>query len=214
MTLRDIGSRLLRRWPIIGIFVVIAALVGGFAFGTFYSDGNLRILAQDPAPTPTLSFVVNTPTDAELDEMKAEYIKTLTSTPRARSRSAAAAVPTPTFTVAEQIQEYRMYARSQAEFEYWMSDRERAIYLEELDRVIHLPDSVVDLSIYDDRPYPPQYWCGAPDRPIPRCPVAPVYDLDMGEYTISVDSTGRVFLDDGETLPSFLSGLKVLYWPW
>ena len=215
MAPRHIGAWLLKRWPLVGIFVILTALVGGFAFETFYSDGEVRILAQDPPPTPTLSFVVNTPTDDELHKLRAEYIKNLTATPRvlfsAKDKAAAQAVPTATPTL---IEAARMMARSQAEFEYFISDRERTIYLEEIDKLIHMPESVIKVT-RDVGPVPMiRYWCGAPDRRVARCPVTPGYELDMvGDWAVTVDSAGRVFLDEGEILPPFLSGLKVIYWP-
>ena len=53
MTPRDIGSWLLKRWHIAGVLVVLTSLAGGFVLGTFYSNGDLRIIAQ-AGPTPVV----------------------------------------------------------------------------------------------------------------------------------------------------------------
>ena len=230
MTPRELGAWLLKRWPLVGICVVLIALVGGLAFGTFYSDGGVRILAQDPVPTPTLSFVMNTPTDAELDEMKAIYLKTRTATAQQASADSARQSAVATVEVKanaqqasadpvaeEMLRVFMLSAptpRSTAEAQYWASDRERTIYLEEADRLIHLPESIEEAhKMYGGMP-PVRYWCGAPDLPSPVCPTSPAYELDlMNGDSVTIDSAGYVFAYKNVDIPSFLSEFTFIPWP-
>ena len=112
--------------------------------------------------------------------------------------------------------------------EYLDTDPDRAIYLVEIDRVIHLPKGIRINWIQTEHggnPTPPRT-C---PTPTPQgCPASlPAYQLvdsaEEGLYTsdgslnsrygVLVDSSGHVFLYEADTLPdnfSFLSGLKVV----
>ena len=130
MRLREIVRWTLSRWLAVGAGVVIAALVVGFAFGIFDSGG---ALAQAPAPTPTPTVPpFSTPTSAEINAM-------LAANPNLPTVPIVVIDPKTGLPAEDPPRTARQRAApTAAEAEYLASDPERAIYLEGIDRVIHL----------------------------------------------------------------------------
>ncbi len=118
MRLRDTGRWLLRCWPMVGGALLLAALAAGLYLG--FSDSE-DIVAQ-PEPTPDVVF--NTPTQ---EEWRQAFIEV---TP-------IHIIPTPKPAAARQTRPL-----SKAHAEFLAAPGRRAIYFEELDRVVHLPKSV------------------------------------------------------------------------
>ena len=138
----DIGRWLLRRWPLVGGALLLAVFGAGLYLGFSDSDD---IVAQ-PEPTPDVVF--NTPTQ---EEWRQAFIEV---TP-------IHIIPTPKLRAARQTRRV-----SKAEAEYLAAPKDKVIYFEELDKVIHLPDGVYTSGVAVG------YGCS-----LEACPAAPSYKL-------------------------------------
>ena len=200
------GTWILARWLAVGAVVVIVAFVVGFAFGLPNSGG---VLAQDTAPSPTPTVPpLPTPTSAELDAMIAAN-PNIPQTLTIRMIDSVTGLPMKD----EPVAAPQRTRPTEAEAEYLASDPERAIYLYEIDRVIHLPEGFVIWWVYNDGYFSRE--C-SPGYLMPRCPIEPAYHLKRVENgkKVGVDSAGYVFVVDSDTLPAgfgFLSDLEVIH---
>ena len=145
MRLRDTGRWLLRRWAVVGGALLLAAFGAGLYLG--FSDSG-DIVAQ-PEPTPDVVF--NTPTIEEWTRMWEDP----TGPPVIH------VIPTPEPRAARQTRRV-----SKAEAEYLAAPKDKVIYFEELDKVIHLPDGVYTSGVSVG------YDCS-----LEACPAAPSYNL-------------------------------------
>ena len=171
MTPKDIGAWLLKRWPLVGGTLLLMALATSLTLDFWESQG---ATAQDPTPWPTPNVVFNTPTREEWAEAR------LTVTPILVGADPSEAVPT---YAASQIA-----PKSKAHAEYLAAPKRRAIYLEDLDKVIHLPEGVDNLgTAYSAH-------CSGSAT---RCLVPPLYALISLESYATLDSAGYYFLSYG-----------------
>ena len=194
------------------------------------------ILAQGVTPTPT--YDINIPTSADLDASLATAIAENVPTAVVRvihpKISKSTGEDTSVSAQVSQSSNFKVavaYATAEAAYSSWIphlwDDRinrltpnykeyletnpERAIYLLEIDRVIHLPDGIHIGLVLEERDTgshcsSPNYWGG-------RCPTLPNHNLGNKDGShVWVDSSGNVYVLDSHTLRdgfSFLSEFKI-----
>ena len=223
--MKALFHKLKTRWALIAVLVLIAAFVAGVNYGIRTSGG---AVAEERTPRPTPPFLVNTPTDAEFEasiatavakgdpgfyDLTIEVIDPKTGRPVEDSVSGQQDPQ-----LAELEAAYNAADAAYSSFwshvwndqltpsyrEYLNTDPGRAIYLVEVDRVIHLPRGVE------------LYWIDDLDTiPYPACISCPAYGLRTGEETVRIDSDGRVFVRNSDVLPdgfSFLSEFEIVHW--
>ena len=239
--MRPLLDKIGTRWVLIALVVAAVAFVAGVNYQLRTGGG---ILAQGVTPTPTSIYAINTPTDAELDAAIATAVaknlptavvrvidpktgKPVEDSPVAvmsneeADLQAAYQVAEETFDRASVWSHVRFGQLTANLQEYLGANPDRVIYLQKIDRTIHLPKDIMIRWIMSDDTHPKPSVC---DDPADGCPTSlpayVLYDTALGvnknympNMSIIVDGSGYVFVRDSDTLPggfTFLSELKVI----
>ena len=149
MSLRHIGTWLLRRWPLVGGALLIAATAATLA--VIFSES--RETSAQPAPTDGIQKPIYTEWQLDNDPPTTEELKAL-------------GVQFREVDVTEEGGTKSARSVSSAEEEYIRSDPTRTMYIRSIDKVYHLPDDV-------QLEGPVMLTC--PHRIGTRCPSSPVY---------------------------------------
>ena len=183
--MRTLLNKIGTRWVLIALVVAVVAFVAGVNYGLRNSGG---ILAQASTPTPE---------------------STPTQDPQPTPDISKIVVPEglPTATIEFSIINETVGPKTAARTEYNSVETGRAIYLYDIDKVIHLPDNVMVLDVLMRL-----YNCVL-NTP---CPSSPIYILLLEEATIAIDSSGIVWPGEMgttghgiDTFP-FLKGYEVI----
>ena len=240
--MRTLLDKIGTRWLLIALAVAAVAFVAGVNYG-LRTDGGIGAQGVTPTVPPAL---LNTPTASEVSAMIAtaeaiistptpgaglviEVIDPATNNPVKESAVAAmskeeAALVAAYETADAKFSEISMWFHSRFDRltpnlqEYLDTNPDRAIYLQKIDKVIHLPENVQIRWIKEKSNIPSPRLCA---KPADGCQTAlPAYELALKESQetdrrkrwVLVDSAGYVFVAGSDTLPqdfSFLSKFQV-----